>query len=336
MSWRERRVVTILSGVLLILCAALLVVLGIRYRAHRDADTEMDEQPAVELADPEDYVSLTFTNSTATLSFSQDEDGNWIWDGDPAFPLDPAVVQTILETLSVWAPQQILTDDESLENSGLSDPVATLTAFTQGGVETSVLFGKATTDGTSRYVRYNGNENTVYIIDGGLYQLLQTPIYDMCHLPELPELDAATLHTVTVRGAADGDEEGLTTVLTALRTTEGGAVTWYADGADVTEEPLVTALLADLAALEVTRCVDYRPSDEAASICGFDAPSATLEVTYAGDDAAEQTLTLTIGQRLLDGSGRYVRIGEEDTSIYLLETELLDPLMSISANGLAA
>ena len=40
MTWRERRIVTILSTILLILMAALLVVLGMRYRASRDIGKE--------------------------------------------------------------------------------------------------------------------------------------------------------------------------------------------------------------------------------------------------------------------------------------------------------
>ena len=38
MTWKERRTVTILSIILAVLAAALLVVLGIRYREHRAAD----------------------------------------------------------------------------------------------------------------------------------------------------------------------------------------------------------------------------------------------------------------------------------------------------------
>ena len=37
MTWKERRTVTILSIILAVLAAALLVVLGIRYREHRAA-----------------------------------------------------------------------------------------------------------------------------------------------------------------------------------------------------------------------------------------------------------------------------------------------------------
>jgi len=47
----------------------------------------------------------------------------------------------------------------------------------------------------------------------------------------------------------------------------------------------------------------------------------------------EQALSITIGNRLPDGSGRYVRLGESPT-IYFLPTELLDPLMRLSSEGL--
>jgi len=40
MTWRERRLITILSTILLILVAAVLVVLGIRYRESRAAAEE--------------------------------------------------------------------------------------------------------------------------------------------------------------------------------------------------------------------------------------------------------------------------------------------------------
>lgn len=37
MTWKERRLITVLSVILAILSAALLIVLGIRYRQSRDA-----------------------------------------------------------------------------------------------------------------------------------------------------------------------------------------------------------------------------------------------------------------------------------------------------------
>jgi hypothetical protein len=61
----------------------------------------------------------------------------------------------------------------------------------------------------------NGDESTVYIVADTLVKLMQTPIYDMCALPELPDLSELNLRAITIQGpvpaaepAEDGEEEG--------------------------------------------------------------------------------------------------------------------------------
>lgn len=335
MTWQERRTITILSTILAILCAALLIVLGIRYQEGRDLPD--GEEPAVPgaVTDPGAFTSLFYENGSATLSFSLNGEEKWVWDADTDFPLDTATINSIMELLTSWRPQQTITDSATLESCGMDDPTATLTAATAQGGTVTMLLGKATTDGASYYMRYNGDESTAYIIDGALYRLLCVPIYDMCQLPQLPQLPEDAIQSITIRGAAPAEgERGVTTVLAAQRADgEDAATTWRSGGANVTDDETVRALLLDLAALAFEKCVDYRPSDEAASICGFDAPAAELKVEYVTDSGAEQTLELTIGNPLPDGSGRYTRLGE-DTTIYLLPTAALDPLMRVSVNGL--
>ena len=79
MTWRERRIVTILSTILLILMAALLVVLGMRYRASRDIGKE-DPAPGETgvAADQNAYTSLQYDNGSTTLSFTRDDSGTWL------------------------------------------------------------------------------------------------------------------------------------------------------------------------------------------------------------------------------------------------------------------
>lgn len=335
MTWQERRTVTILSTILLVLCAALLIVLGIRYQQNRDLPDGEDEAVPGAVTDPASFTTLYYENGSTTLSFSLDEAGAWVWDVDADFPLDDATVTAITELLASWKPQQTITDSATLEDCGMDKPTASLTAGTaQGGVVT-MLLGKATTDGGSYYMRYNGDETTAYIIDGGLYDLLCVPIYDMCALPELPALPESAIQAVTIQGAAAAEgEAGVTTNLSAQRADGDTSVTtWRSNGANVTDDETVRALLSDLESLAFEKCVDYRPSDEAASICGFDEPAAVLTVVYVTDTGAMQTLVLTIGNRLPDGSGRYAQLGE-DTTIYLLPTDALDPLMRVSVNGL--
>ena len=333
MTWRERRIVTILTAIVLILAAALLIVLGIRFRQWRAAQDTAGgaELSAGTAADSAAYTSLTYENGNATLSFAQGEDGGWTWTADESFPLDDSVIREILDLLVSWNPQQTLTDDKALEASGLDEPTASLTAATADGTVTTVLFGRATTDGNSDYVRLNGDEGTVYIVAGTLRELMDTPIYDMCRLPELPALEEADMESITIRGAAPEEGEPLSVVLTAQ--VSDGTVSWRSDGANVTRNGTVRALLEDLTALSLARCVDYNPSEEAVAICGLDAPEATVEMVYLSGSGEERTLTLTVGERLPDRSGRYTRM-DGDSTIYLLETDQLDPLMRVAASGL--
>ena len=335
MSWRERRLVTILSTILLILVAAVLVVLGIRYRESRAAAEKRDMiDPATNtVVDHNAYTKLFYETENFTLSFTRDELETWHWDGSKDFPLDDTTVTEILALLTAWNPQQTLTDPEALEASGLDNPSRTLIATTENGASTTLTFGRATTDGNSYYVRLNGDETTVYIVAGTLYSLLDTPVYDMYRLPRLPELKADMLRSIAVSSVTEEDGQlAPFTVLSAQRAEDGGETTWRSNGANVTDDPSVIALLEDVTALAISKCLLYDPSEEAVTICGFDTPAAGLTVVYESG-GTESSLNFTIGNRLPDRSGRYVRLGEDPT-IFFLPTELLDPLMRLASEGL--
>lgn len=332
MTWKERRLITVLSVILAILSAALLIVLGIRYRQPRDTVQDPAAQ-AVQAAQAagSTYASLSVYSGSATLSFSIQEDGTWVWDDDTEFPLDDSTIESMMELLSDLTPQQVLSDPESLESYELDAPSASISAVKVDQSTVSVTFGKATTDGTSRYAMMNDDASTIYIFADTLYQALQTPIYDMMTLPELPELPESSIFSISIQGPGEDAQP----LLLAAQHTDDGATTWLSGGEDVTDNASVQALLEDLGQMQIARCVDYRPSDEAASICGFDAPDALVQVTYTPEDGSESVWTLTVGTTEPGGTGRYARIGA-DTTIYLLETALLDPLMRIAAGGLTS
>lgn len=333
MTWKEKRIVTVLCAMIAILFAALLIVLSIRYRQNRQNNTEADVDVPVVGEDVEDgaFIHLKFRTDAATLTFAMDQNGTWIWADDPEFPLNDETVLTILELLETSKPQQTLPAEDGPEAYGLSSPSASVTATRTDGTEMTVLLGKATTDGKSRYAMLNGDEATVYILDGGLYDLLHTPIYQMMQLPQLPKLTGEALQSVMVQGPLQDDGTSLTVDLTA-RQQEDGSVLWSDGTADVTDSKLVTALIDDVLHLTLTRCIDYAPSDGAVEICGLSNPAAVLTIRYTSGET-QQELQLSVGGRLTDGSGRYLRISGDD-SIYFLPTELLDPLMHISAHGL--
>nr|WP_325250876.1 DUF4340 domain-containing protein [uncultured Oscillibacter sp.] len=335
MDWRQRRTVTILTAVLLALLAAVLIVLGIRYRENREETPEDNESAAAAFMTVEGYSALVYSNGSTTLSFTAEEDGDWAWENDPQFPLRQETINSILALLINWRPQQTLAAEEDLSAYGLDEPAGALTLTGADGSVRALSFGKTTTDGTSRYVMEQSDPSTVYIIADTLFTQMSVPIYDMCDVPLLPLLEESAIRSILIRGPENEDDTpALVTVLTtAKRDGDGGPVTWLQGSENVTANETVRALLEDIRALVFSRCVDYDPSDEALTICGFDTPPAALTVNYTTDTGTEETISLTIGAQVLDGSGRYARLGDS-TTIYSLPTAALDPLMRVAANGL--
>lgn len=129
MSWKEKRLITILSIILAVLCAAVLVVLSIRYRAAQAAKDQNTVSPSdIAEAAQSEYVALSYSNGSTTLSFSLNEDGVWTWDSEPDFPLDDTHVKSILTILETLKPQQTLDMPEDLSVYGLDAPDVSLTA----------------------------------------------------------------------------------------------------------------------------------------------------------------------------------------------------------------
>ena len=357
MTWKERRTVTILLSIVGVLFLALLIVFGMIYREGREealAGTDSAVAGFAASGAPVDsgaYTALRWYNGAATLSFALDEEGEWVWADGPDFPLNSGTVTSVLETLTTLKFQQTLPAGESMAEYGLDTPSATLTA-TAGTGEQTLAFGKTTTDGDSYYMQMNGDETTVYIVADTLMKLMRTPIYDMCALPELPDLGERNLRAITIQGPApepesaeeNGEKEagGLepaeeperpTVTLNARRSSgEDQPALWF-EGSDMrTAAPLLQDLLYDLRTMAMAKCVDYFPSEEAAEICGFQSADAILKVEYAAN-GMDQTFTLTVGARMPDESGRYVRL-EEGGAIYALSTDSVDALMTISVAGM--
>ena len=328
LDWKQRRLIAFLSAVLGILVVAVLIVGGFRYRQHRQRmAAAAAEGTAAAAATQHTYTALSYSDGSATLSFTVDpETDRWTWADDPDFPLDDTTVTDLCQLAANLKPQQTLTPDGTMESYQLDESQVFLSLTDASGAVTTLTFGKPTTDGTSYYALKNGDESTVYIYDGAVVEKLSVPIYSMMELPVLPALTGKTLVSITFDGEVP-------TVLTAQRAEGSDEATWRSGGANVTDSPAVQGLLRELEMLTITRCVDYKPTEEAVALCGFEAPAAQLEIVYRTETGAEQSFSLTAGAQSLDGSGRYVRLGG-DSTIYEMTADSLTDLLAIAAGGL--
>ena len=336
MTYRERRLVTLLSGVLSVLVIALLIVLAIRYRAGRpDAAAASSSAPLSGAGTV--YTGLTYHTDDATLAFHLDDTGHWVWTHDEDFPLEERYVTELLDILSALTPQQTLTAPETFDTYGLTEPWASLTATMSDGSVTTLDFGSATTDGDSYYALLNGGTDQMYIYADTLIKRMEIPIYDMCTLPQMPELTTGRIQRITIQGAAAPEgQQPLRITMDAAQDGSGGTL-WTCSNKDVTSNPRLGALLGDLSVLSIEKCVDYRPSAKALSLCGFDDPAATLWANYTTATDLGGHIQITVGALTLDGAARYVRFGGDGfdgETVYRVATELLDPLMVIALSGL--
>ena len=334
MTWKEKRIVTALSPILVVLMVAVLLALSIRYRENRTQQAENTAvTPQGAVVAKKDYAKLYIENGSFSPTFAIGEDGKWTWADEPSFPLNSETVESILALLDDPKPQQTLPMENGPENYALESPRATIIGTRGDGSTRTILLGKSTTDGKSFYAMIDGDETTVYILPGTIYQLIQTPVYDMMILPTMPDLREERLTSITIQGH---QRDNAAAPALKLHTQQEGGTRWFADTEEVTDNPLLQGLLDDLSKLTITRCVDYNPSEGAIEICGLTAPVAVLTIGYLTAGDTEQELQLAIGSRVTDGSGRYAQFTGNDNTIYFLPTDMLDPLMHIAASGLSA
>lgn len=176
------RLVRPLLALMTLLAVAVVIVLGVKYRAQRNAPEGAEKAPGV-LTAQSSYSAIAYWNGATTLSFAVNESGVWTWVDDPDFPLDTTDILAMAEELATLTPQQTITQPEALETYGLDDPSATLSAIASDEDKLTLTFGKATTDGKSRYMLMNGADSPVYIIDNTLMTQMNKAVYDMMSLP---------------------------------------------------------------------------------------------------------------------------------------------------------
>lgn len=345
MTYSQRRLLNSLLTVVAVLIALLVAVTLWKRRAgdRQEEDAAASSSAAVPAAAPASggeagCTALMYYNGLTTLSFALDEEAGWYWADDRSFPLDGSFVERIVSLVAGLRPQQTISPADALENYGLDKPAMRITA-SYGEEDSAAMYigNQVTGESGSYYMYLDGQPETVYVIASALPAALERGIYDMMVLPELPAPEEERVQSVSVTGPSAPAEEGGTptpgrvTILNSYAGTDG--VSWRSGGVSVADNETVRSVLTLLTGVKLSRCVDYKPSDEAASLCGFDNPAAAAVVRYRDGGDQEQTLRLTVGAATADGAERYVRV-DDDTTIYALSAAALAPLLAMAENGL--
>lgn len=342
MTRRQKKTLLTLAAVVAVL--AVVLALLARFNRNRADGASSAAESAVTDVNAQ-YSALTWNNGTSTLSFTRGEDGVWLWDGDPAFPLNQYSIEKILNTISGLVPQQTISDCDALADYGLDTPSMTLTAVGGDGASTILALGNQVTgDSGSYYLLMNENDSVVYVVSDALHGELDADICDLMELPQLPIPDEAQITGLNVEGAVSTllsptvvktDAQADSSAAASSSGGESVTVTWRSQGANVTDNESAKSLISTMRTLTLAACQDYKPTDEAAALCGFGAPRASVTMAYTDDGGKAQALTLTVGSATADGTGFYVRL-EGDSTIYSMTSDSLQAIISVADSGLSA
>lgn len=177
------------------LCALLLALMLLALAScGKKEDHPQPEDPNVTQEEGAVPVHLVCSNGSITLRFSLEE-GHWLWADDKTFPLDESYALALLETVQGIESLPPVTTAAQLADYGLDSPTKYVTVTDSKGESVTYRLGSES-DG-SVYVYREGAEATVYAVPDLLGQIGRS-IYDMMALPELPQLTAENVTSLTV------------------------------------------------------------------------------------------------------------------------------------------
>lgn len=271
---RSKRLL-ILLAVLLVVCGAAVFALNWRERQEQIAVSGEE----VLTIDPDSVRSLSWTYGETSLAFTRDEEGNWSYDGDAAFPVDPEAMEELLAPFAPFSAAFVIEEVEDEGQYGLDDPECSITITTEDQTWEIRLGDTSAVDG-QRYVSFG--EGTVYLAVSDPLEEYDATLRSCIQNDEVPDWDQVTGLTFS------GSEN-----YTAFYQEDGSAWSYCADDVYFTDRdgdtlPLdtdrVEDYLSDLATLGLTNYVTYNATGEELEQYGLDDPELTVTVAYTETD----------------------------------------------------
>lgn len=300
-----KKYIVIMAAVLLLTCTAC-------GKKQEPSDT-LDSQGLVTASTQE----MIYKNSSYTLRFTKNTEGDWQWKDDTTLPLDQALMQQLLDQVSALNTLTPLENPGDITAYDLDSPDRTLEVKNDDGSGLSLQIGTAA-EGGGYYMCRDGDTTKIYVVPDALVQLMDRNIYELVEMPVLPALTADQLTHIQARGG----EADVTVV-------RGEGDSWLCGGVDVSDRmATLTALLAD--GMKLESCVDYNPSSGALPICGLTDPAATVTVNYLTATGSADSFTVYIGLAYEDG---YFAMYNDVPSIFKVPAATAQTLLDLLTLG---
>lgn len=336
----------------LIALAAVVVMCAAGYvglRAWNEGQSEADETVYItQLSDP---TALSVTNQYGGFAFTKGEEG-WKRDDDGDFPTDQDALDDLAGQAGKLAAVRTITDPEDLSSYGLNEPTMEVSLTDEDGTQVKLLIG-STLDSGDYYAKLDRSD-TVYTIASTLPEALDIQVDELIALAQFPSLSEDNIQSVTWTSGdstvtlvkeetesepaedSSSDSSADTSSDTSSDSSEEETtILWKVDGQTVSEDNTTfISLMAQLSELAFSDCYDYHKQAQTRTDCGLDTPVGVLTVVYTDGDE-EKTMTLTLGA-LAEGGESYYAVLDDDPIIYLIPTNEIGSLFSMTVDNLTA
>ena len=273
--YRSKRLILLLA-VLIVACGAAFLALN--WQEKQEQIQTSGE--AVLTIEPDSVSALSWTRGETSLAFTRDENGDWTYDEDAAFPVDPEAMEELLAPFAPFSAAFVIEEAEDEGQYGLDDPACSITIAAEDQTWEIRLGDTSAVDG-QRYVSFG--DGTVYLAASDPLEQYDVTLRECILNDELPDFDQVT--GLSFSGAEDWE---------LYRQEDGSAYSYCADDVYFTHRggdilPLDTSRVEDylsaLSSLGLTNYVTYNATQEELEQYGLDDPELSVTVDYAGTDA---------------------------------------------------
>ena len=252
---------------------------------------------------PESSDGMEFCDGSVTLRLVLNEKDQWVWKDDPSFPLDQTYALEMLATAQEILQLSPIEGAGAPSEYGLDSTLKYLKLTGKEGQMAIYYLGDLTEVGQYYLRRADDETNQIYLAPPALTTYISRSIYDMAVLPHLSAMPTNNIQSITVASHAEPE--------ISKQLLNDGKGNWHYDNTDVTAkiQPLLTALES----LQLTSCVDYKPTSGSTALCGLDPAAMCIEVEYINTVGAASSFKMHIGTARPVG---YHAMIANDTTIY--------------------
>ncbi len=246
----------------------------------------------------EDMKQIGFTYDGKDYSFTK-TDGVWTYDADPEFPIHQVYMEGKAAKLAeIYVDREISGTENEKADFGLDNPEVSVTLTLENGQTYTFLMGKRNNT-VGNYYMMDENTGKYYMMDGSFIVAFGDgfSLYDLAELEKIPTVSASEITHIYINGEENKNMDNLSNV----------------------------------AALEFSKGINYKASDEEMEQYGLTAPSKTLKVEYnktLNELTTEKSYTLLVGNEAEEK-------GEDEESYYYVCLEGTREVNAIEASKLA-